>query len=127
MTAVLLRARAEIKARWRVWLSLMLMLGVFGGAVMAIAAGARRTDSAYPRFLEWSRAPDVSVPHFATSIGGGAFGRVRLSDVEALPQVADSGGYTTQFVIFSGTAGGGGTGIMELYSQSGTPLNAHVQ
>jgi hypothetical protein len=43
------------------------------------------------------------------------------------PQIADSGGYTTQFVIFSGTAGGSGTGIMELYSQSGMPLNARVQ
>src|SRR5438105_5364219 len=92
MTAVLLRARAEMRARWRAWLSLTLMLGLFGGAVIAVAAGARRTDSAYPRFLQWSRAWDVAVPHFPKSLGKGSdvFASVRLDQVEALPQVAES-------------------------------------
>src|SRR6266513_507076 len=90
MTAVLVRLRSELRSRWRTWISLTLMLGLFGGAVIAIAAGARRTDSAYPRFLEWSRAPDVAVPRFASSVSNGVFGLVTLSDVEALPQVVDS-------------------------------------
>jgi hypothetical protein len=66
------------------------MLGLFGGAVIAIAAGARRTDSAYPRFLAWSGAPDVEVPRFPGSISNGVFGLVSLKDVEALPDVVDS-------------------------------------
>src|SRR5438093_752598 len=90
MTAVLLRARAELKARWRAWLSLTLMLGLFGGAVIAIAAGARRTDTAYPRFLRWSHAVDVYVPRFIGT-GEGPFADVQLGDVEALPQVEESG------------------------------------
>src|SRR5919204_3961372 len=92
MTAALLRARAELKARWRAWLSLTLILGLFGGAVIAIAAGARRTDTAYPRFLQWSKAWDVAVPHFPKSLGNGGdtFASVRLADVEHLPQVVES-------------------------------------
>ena len=90
MTAVLLRLRTELRSRWRTWVSLTLILGLFGGAVIAIAAGARRTDSAYPRFLAWSHAPDVEVPRFNANVASGAFGLVTLKDVEALPQVADS-------------------------------------
>ena len=45
------RARAELRTGARSALVLVLMLGVFGGAVMASAAGARRQVSAYPRFL----------------------------------------------------------------------------
>src|SRR6059058_846236 len=90
MTAILLRLRTELRSRWRTWLSLTLMLGLFGGAVIAIAAGARRTDSAYPRFLAWSRAPDVAVPRFSGQGAGDVFGVVTLSDIEALPEVVDS-------------------------------------
>ena len=41
----------ELRARWRGWAVLVLLVGVAGGAVLTAAAGARRTDSAYPRFL----------------------------------------------------------------------------
>src|SRR6266542_187027 len=85
MSAVLIRVRAELRARWRAWVSLTLMLGIFGGAVIAVAAGARRTDTAYQRFLQWSNAFDVAVPRFHDP--SGTFGEVDLADVEALPQV----------------------------------------
>jgi hypothetical protein len=90
MTAILVRLRSELRSRWKTWLSITLMLGLFGGAVISIASGARRTDSAYQRFLEWSHAPDVEVPRFNSEVAGGVFGLVTLKDVEALPQVADS-------------------------------------
>src|SRR6184192_2439209 len=86
MTAVLLRLRTELRSRWRTWVSLTLILGLFGGLVIAIAAGARRTDSAYPRFLEWSRAPDVAVPRYTGQEAGKVFGVVTLSDIEGLPR-----------------------------------------
>src|SRR5207237_9608592 len=71
MTAVLLRVRADLRARWRSWLGLTLIMGLAGGAVLAAAAGARRTDSAYSRFLRSSRGPDALVfrstdPSFAS-------------------------------------------------------------
>jgi hypothetical protein len=51
----------ESRRRWRAWLFLALIVGVFAGGVMTAAAGALRTDSAYARFLDWSRAPDSVV------------------------------------------------------------------
>jgi hypothetical protein len=61
VTAVWLFLRAEARRRWRAWLSLALIVGVFTGGVVTAAAGALRTGSAYARFLDWSRAPDVVV------------------------------------------------------------------
>src|SRR5215813_1591962 len=61
MTAVWLFLRAEARRRWRAWLSLALIVGVFAGGVVTAAAGALRTGSAYARFLDWSRAPDALV------------------------------------------------------------------
>ena len=61
MIAVWLFLRAESRRRWRTWLFLALIVGVFAGGVMTAAAGALRTDSAYARLLDWSRAPDSVV------------------------------------------------------------------
>src|SRR6201994_943024 len=61
MTAIWLFLRAESRRRWRPWLSLALIVGVFAGGVVTAAAGAQRTGSAYARFLDWSRAPDALV------------------------------------------------------------------
>ena len=61
MTAVWLLLRSQSRRRWRAWLSLALIVGVFAGGVMTAAGGARRTGSAYARFLDWSRAPDALV------------------------------------------------------------------
>ena len=71
MTAIWLFLRSESRRRWRAWLSLALIVGVFTGGVVTAAAGARRTGSAYARFLDWGKAPDALVftqpflPNFA--------------------------------------------------------------
>ena len=51
--------RAELRRRWRAWLALALIVGAFAGVVEAAAAGARRTDAAYPSLQAWSDAPDL--------------------------------------------------------------------
>ncbi|HEY2237709.1 MAG TPA: hypothetical protein VGI21_02915 [Streptosporangiaceae bacterium] len=61
MRAVLRVAELGLRARWRDWLVLTLLIGLAGGTVLAAAAGARRTASAYPRFLAWSHASDLLV------------------------------------------------------------------
>jgi len=43
------------------------------------------------------------------------------------PHIADSGGLTTQFILFSGRRGQFSSGAMQLYSQSGTVLNLMLQ
>ena len=39
------------------------------------------------------------------------------------PHLADGGGYTTEFVLFSGSPGQTSSGMLSFYSQSGAPLN----
>lgn len=52
MAAVWMRLRAEARSRWRAWIALALIFGIGSGAAIASLAGARRTDTAYPRFVE---------------------------------------------------------------------------
>ena len=61
MPAVLARLRTELRSRWRAWAAVALLIGVTGGVVLTTAAGARRTDTAYARYLQRSRAADVLV------------------------------------------------------------------
>jgi ABC-type antimicrobial peptide transport system permease subunit len=61
MGSVRLALRADLRLRWRALLGLALLLGLIGGVVLTAAAGARRTDTAYPRLLRWSNAAQVLV------------------------------------------------------------------
>jgi hypothetical protein len=61
MGALRLTLRAELRRRWRPMLGLALLLGVIGGVVLTAAAGAQRTDTAYPRLLQWARAAQVQL------------------------------------------------------------------
>jgi ABC-type antimicrobial peptide transport system permease subunit len=79
---VWLALRADLRLRWRAVLGLALLLGLIGGVVLTAAAGARRTDTAYPRLLRWSHAASVQV--VPTCVGLGGFYR----GLAHLPQVA---------------------------------------
>ena len=59
--AVWLRVGSELRARWRAALSLALLVGLTGGVVMAACAGARRTHTAYTRFVDAQNAWDVAI------------------------------------------------------------------
>ena len=61
MTAIVLLARASARRHWRGLIVLTLLIGVAGAAVLASAAGARRTSTALDRFREESRAGDVEL------------------------------------------------------------------
>jgi hypothetical protein len=87
MTAIWLFLRAESRRRWRAWLSLALIVGVFAGGVVTAAAGARRTSSAYTRFLDWSRAPDALVD---AEPYNPSFARLSPAAVVRVPQAADA-------------------------------------
>ena len=75
--------RAELRRRWRAWLALALIVGAFAGVVEAAAAGARRTDAAYPGLLAWSDAPDVLLFSFAGQ--SGTFGHFSLRPPPGCP------------------------------------------
>jgi hypothetical protein len=84
MGAVLSLVAHEFRARWRSWVLLVILVAVAGGAVLAAAAGARRTDSAYQRFLYVSKASDVLVSPSNTGLDGYYRALARLPDVAAL-------------------------------------------
>lgn len=86
MAAVWLRWRSELRARASSWAALALLVGLAAGLVIAAAAGARRTDSAYNRFLRAQNAYDVIVPNFADP--GVAI--IDARRIERLPQVSES-------------------------------------
>jgi FtsX-like permease family len=67
---VLLLVAHELRTRWRGWAVLVLLVGLAGGAVMTAAAGARRTSSAYPRYLRASHASDLLVSVAGTGMTG---------------------------------------------------------
>jgi putative ABC transport system permease protein len=82
MGSTWLALRADLRVRWRAMAGLALLLGLIGGVVLTAAAGARRTDTAYPRLLRWSRAASVLVVPNCVGLGG-FYGRLAR-----LPQVA---------------------------------------
>ncbi len=61
MTPVWRLLRRDLQSRRRALLALALLLGLVGGAVLASAAGARRTDTAYHRLRAWARASQVQI------------------------------------------------------------------
>jgi ABC-type antimicrobial peptide transport system permease subunit len=90
MGSVRLALRAGLRRQWRQLAALALMLGLIGGLVLTAAAGARRTQTAYPRLLRWAGASQVRL------IYGGS-GRFYQS-LRRLPQVAsisEAGYYNT--------------------------------
>ena len=83
MRAVLRLVGHELRARWLGWLVLALLVGLAGSVVFTAVAGARRTDSAYPRFLAASKASDVLI-----GPAGGGFGGRYDEALGGLPGVA---------------------------------------
>jgi ABC-type lipoprotein release transport system permease subunit len=84
MRVVLRLAGHEFRARWLGWAVLALIVGLAGGVVLTAAAGARRTDSAYPRFLTAYRASDVLVGPARSGLGGYDDALARLPGVAAI-------------------------------------------
>jgi hypothetical protein len=61
VNAVWARLRSELRSRVAALIGLGLLIGITGGVVMTAAEGARRTESAYPRFVEAQQAMDFFV------------------------------------------------------------------
>ena len=68
MAVILTRLRVEVRTRWRAWGAVAFLIGFAGGAVLATAAGSRRTGSAYARFLVASHGSDLLVSPGRTGI-----------------------------------------------------------
>jgi hypothetical protein len=89
MTVLLLRLKADARARWRAWLGLAIVTGLVGGATIAALAGARRTETAYDRFLRATRAFDVMVTNGGTTPDN-INRQFDFTQLARLPEVADA-------------------------------------
>ena len=91
MGAIKLRLAAELRHRWRSWLALVALLGVFAGITFATAAGARRTETAYPRLLKAAHPFDqflLGVGPIPQSLFPGN-NPITLEQLRAIPEVQD--------------------------------------
>ena len=84
MGSIWLALRAGLRSRWRPLAGLALLLGLIGGVVLTAAAGARRTDTAYPRLLQWSNAASVLVIPHGTGLTGYYDALARRRDVASM-------------------------------------------
>jgi hypothetical protein len=86
--AVWLRLRTDLLARWGSWTLIAVLIGVGGTAALTAAAGARRTDTAYARFLASSGASDVAVSAVTTGLPSYYAALAKLPGVRALGVIA---------------------------------------
>jgi hypothetical protein len=84
MRAVLGLAARELRGRWLSWVALVLLVALAGGVVLTAVAGARRTESAYPRFLAAYKASDALVGPADYGTGGYDDALARLPSVAAI-------------------------------------------
>jgi ABC-type lipoprotein release transport system permease subunit len=105
VAAVWYRFRAELRTRWRAWLGLALIVGLAGGAVTALTAGARRTDTAYDRFRRAQNGYDVLVSLNTAGFGEPSEEHFDPEELAQLPQVAEVA-ETGSFFVFIGAGVG---------------------
>src|SRR5215831_11767354 len=116
MGAVWLRLRAELRRQWRAWLALAVLLGVIGGIALTAAAGARRTDTAYPRFLRRSNAAQLAVLPALSGFRGyfravGRLPQVSSAASAAFLQMSLPGPGASPFSPLTAEASPGGEGV----------------
>ena len=76
--------RADIRRQWRSYAGIALLLGLSAGLSLFAIAGARRTQSSYPRFLRAANASTLIVAEV------GYFDPDVAASIAALPQVVQS-------------------------------------
>src|SRR5438876_1022966 len=86
MSAIWMRARSELRHGWGAVVTLGVIVGLVGGVVIAAAAAARRTESAYDRFVVATGSPNTVVG----SRGAGGPSGIDIAKVRAIPQVSEA-------------------------------------
>jgi ABC-type antimicrobial peptide transport system permease subunit len=130
LAPVWLTLRAGIRQRWRALVGLALLLGLIGGVALTAAAGARRTDTAYPRLLAWASAAQVDLIPQGTGLDGGVQGgfygalaklpQVQAMGVGQLYQASLPGKTDVPVALMSSPDGGLGTRVDRVKVLAGT-------
>src|SRR3954452_10406573 len=103
MRAVAMLGRSELRRRWRSLVVLTLLVGFSGAVVLALVAGARRTESSLARFERASKSADVEFD--AGEVTPAQVDELRrVPGVEAVAQlqqltlISRTGPFTNQFL-----------------------------
>jgi len=88
MTAALYRFRAELRRRRAAWIGVGIVVGLAGGLVLSLFAGARRTETAYDRFLEAQDSYDLLLLSGVPGVFD--FAPLDLDAIAKRPEVTDS-------------------------------------
>ena len=81
------RLRVEARTRARAWFGLAIVIGLTSGVALAAAAGARRTETAYPRFRDAAEQEDIFLAAAAPSGQFDVADNPVLAAVDQLPAV----------------------------------------
>jgi predicted lysophospholipase L1 biosynthesis ABC-type transport system permease subunit len=95
VNAVWVSLRADARRRWRAWLGVALIVGLFGGIVTATAAGARRTDNAYSRLVAANHGAPYMIEDFIPNPEAAS---LEPAAVAALPAIAEADSVDENFL-----------------------------
>jgi ABC-type lipoprotein release transport system permease subunit len=103
MRSALMLARSDLRRRWRSVLVLTLLVACSGAVVLALVAGARRTETSLARFEHESRSADVEVDAGDTTPEQlAAFRRspsvAAVAELHQLTLISRTGPYSNQFL-----------------------------
>ena len=131
MTAIWLALRSDLRRGCLPLLSLALLLGLLGGVVLASAAGARRTDTAYPRLFAWANASQVDIVPQGTGLNGYFRALAKLPQIESMAtgqlfQAALPGARDTPVQLIASLDGAWGTRVDRAQILAGHPFDNSV-
>ncbi|MCU1461651.1 MAG: hypothetical protein JWO37_1726 [Acidimicrobiales bacterium] len=86
MRSVRFRFAAELRGRWRAWVGVAILAGLFYGSVVGAAAGARRTDTVVARSIHNKLTPDVFIVPAYSANGE----LLKFDAIAAFPEVSRS-------------------------------------
>lgn len=94
-------ARRQLARRWLSTVALVVLVAIGSGAVMALAAGARRTQAAFPEFVQHAAAQgDATVYHDAgerpLAPDPQAASRAALAELDIVDAAVRGGGFLVQ-------------------------------
>ncbi len=95
--AVAYCVRADARRSWPSWLAIGLLVGLAAGAVMAAAAGARRTESAYQDLRTETNAMDAAIAFGCNPAIDDAC-PATIEDIRALPGIQEAARFESSIV-----------------------------
>ncbi|MET0883992.1 MAG: FtsX-like permease family protein [Acidimicrobiales bacterium] len=93
---MLAQLRRDLRTQWRSLLALAVLVGLIGGVVLASTMAARRTASAYTRYVGFAHAEDINIG--APGINDPTFAAA-VSDIESFPEVVAVGPISSQELL----------------------------